>query len=240
MTITNLFLQDPVDPGVVCPHPKWGITQYQISFQTLNMNSAENVNLARCTARRCSHTFEPPSNPPSSYDSVSVAAENVVGVGATRTCTTKAISEFKFDYDNIEGVLVTIQGCSKHNQTGLTIWVQLSQPWFSMYADTTNNLLTGEVIYLSSDSNSRLNCAFLSGFTGSDHCTVQYGIDSTYMNLPYSSGSTETGTAGDTVSVVLRERLNSSTEYYYTVSAVSGDVTVRVHGKFTTYLYSKH
>ena len=53
----------------------------------------ENVNTARCTARRCSHTFEPSSNPPSSYESVSVAAENVVGVGAARTCTTQTISE---------------------------------------------------------------------------------------------------------------------------------------------------
>ena len=53
----------------------------------------ENVNIARCIAGRCSHTFEPPSNPPSSYDSVSVAAVNVVGVGAARTCTTQPISE---------------------------------------------------------------------------------------------------------------------------------------------------
>ena len=54
---------------------------------------AENVNTARCTAGRCSHTFEPPSNPPSSYDSVLVAAENVVGMGAARICTTQTISE---------------------------------------------------------------------------------------------------------------------------------------------------
>ena len=52
-----------------------------------------NVSLDRCAAGRCSHTFQPPSNPPSSYDSVSVAAENVVGVGAARTCTTQPISE---------------------------------------------------------------------------------------------------------------------------------------------------
>ena len=59
------------------------------------------------------------------------------------------------------------------------------------------------------------------------------------MNLPYSAESTETGTAGDTVSVVLRERLNSSTVYYYTVSAVSGDVSVIVRATFTTPQYSK-
>ena len=69
------------------------ITQYQISFQTGSRVTTENVNIARCTAGRCSHTFEPPSNPPSSYDSVSVAAENVVGVGGARTCATQNISE---------------------------------------------------------------------------------------------------------------------------------------------------
>ena len=52
-----------------------------------------NANITRCTAGRCSHSFEPPSNSPSSYDSVSVAAENVVGVGAARTCTAQPISE---------------------------------------------------------------------------------------------------------------------------------------------------
>jgi len=76
--------------------------------------------------------------------------------------------------------------------------------------------------------NVMINCTFLSGFTGSSRCTVQYGTDPTYMNLPYSAESTETGTAGDTVSVVLRERLNTSTVYYYSVSAVSGNLTVVV------------
>ena len=108
-----------------------------------------------------------------------------------------------------------------------------------MYAGTTNNFLTGEVVDVSSPSVATFNCTFLSGFTGSAHCTVQYGTDTTYMNLPYSAESTETGAAGDTISVVLRERLNSSTVYYYTVSAVSGDVTVRVRGNFNTPVNSK-
>ena len=85
----------------------------------------------------------------------------------------------------------------------------------------------------------QLQCTFLSGFTGSTHCTVQYGTDPTYMNLPYSAESNDTGTAGNTISVILRERLNSSTVYYYTVSAVSGDVIVRTLGNFTTPQYSK-
>ena len=108
------------------------------------------------------------------------------------------------------------------------------------HADTTNNFLSIEVVGLSSPSDARLNCTFLFGFTGSAHCTVQYGTDPTYMNLPYSAESTETGTAGDTVSVVLRERLNSLTVYYYTVSAVSGNITVTVQANFTTPEYSKH
>ena len=91
-----------------------------------------------------------------------------------------------------------------------------------------------------SPSNATANCIFLSGFTGSARCTVQYGTDPTYMSLPYSANSTETGTAGDTVSVILSERLNSSTVYYYTVSAVSGMFTMTVRGTFTTPLYSKY
>ena len=81
-----------------CPGPRGDITHYQISFQTGSVVATENVNIAECTAGRCSHTFELPANPPSSYDSVSVAAENVVGVGAARTCTTRAISELNIDY----------------------------------------------------------------------------------------------------------------------------------------------
>ena len=111
-------------------------------------------------------------------------------------------------------------------------------PFF--HVGTTNNFLSVEVVGVSTTSDARINCIFLSGFTGSAHCTLQYGTTPTYMNLPYSAESTETGTAGDTVSVVLREQLNSSTVYYYTVSAVSGDVTVTVRGNFTTPLYSEY
>ena len=95
------------------------------------------------------------------------------------------------------------------------------------------------MVNVTSPVDALLQCTFLSGFTGSARCTVRYGTDPTYMNLPYSAVSTETGTAGDTVSVVLRERLNSSTVYYYTVSAVSGDVTVIVRGTLTTPQYSE-
>ena len=92
---------------------------------------------------------------------------------------------------------------------------------------------------VSSPSDVAHTCTFLSGFSGSAHCTVKYGTDPTYRSLPYSAKSTDTGTAGDTVSVVLKERMNSSTVYYYNVSAVSGDVTVVVRGTFTTPQYGK-
>ena len=61
----------------------------------------ENVNTANCTAGRCSHTYDLPSNPPPRYDGVSVAAESVVGVGAVRTCTTQTISELIIDFQQI-------------------------------------------------------------------------------------------------------------------------------------------
>ena len=92
----NLSLQNQIDPGEACPSPRGDATQYQITFQTASSMVTVNVSSARCTAGRCSHTFMPPSNPPASYDSVSVAAENVVGVGAPAVCTTQTISELNF------------------------------------------------------------------------------------------------------------------------------------------------
>ena len=108
------------------------------------------------------------------------------------------------------------------------------------HVGTINNILRLSAVNVSSPTAAQLQCTFLSGFTGSALCTVQYGTDPTYMNLPYSAKSTETGTAGYTVSVVLREQLNSSTVYYYTVSTVSGDATVTVQETFTTPQYSKY
>ena len=93
----DISLQDQIDPEEACQGPRGNITQYQISFQNRSsVIDTEKVNITRCTAGRCSHTFQLPSNPPSSYDSVSVAAENVVGVGAARTCTSQSTSELNF------------------------------------------------------------------------------------------------------------------------------------------------
>ena len=96
-----------MDPGEACPGPTGDITQYQISFQTGSVVVTESVNIARCTTGRCSHTFEPPSNPPSSYDSVSVAAENVVGIGAARNLTIQPISMLKFAMFHFENTETT-------------------------------------------------------------------------------------------------------------------------------------
>ena len=88
-------LQNPVDP---CPGVSGDITQYQISFQTVSSVVTENVNIAECINGRCSHTFMPPSNLSSSYYSVLAAAENVVGRGAVRACTTQTICKCPVKY----------------------------------------------------------------------------------------------------------------------------------------------
>ena len=79
-----------------CSGVSGDITQYQIRFQTGSVVVTETVNVARCTAGRCSHTFVAPSNSSSSYDSVSVTAENVVGEGAARNCTAQPIRKLQF------------------------------------------------------------------------------------------------------------------------------------------------
>ena len=94
-----LFPQNPVDP---CPGVSGNITQYQISYQTESVVVTESVNTAECTAWSCSHSLELPSNPPSSYGNISVAAENVVGLGAARTCSTQTISEFELSQDCVQ------------------------------------------------------------------------------------------------------------------------------------------
>ena len=84
--------------GATCPGSSGNVEQYQIKFQTRYFVDTESVNVSRCENGRCSNAFELAKNgsAPSSYDNVSVAAENVVGVGAARTCTTQPISELNF------------------------------------------------------------------------------------------------------------------------------------------------
>ena len=127
------------------------------------------------------------------------------------------LTMFYIDWVNYSTWESCIHGYCYFCCASCTLWVvlRINPPTHpphhhSFHVDTTNNLLAGEED-VNSPINATLNCIYRSGFTGSTHCTVQYGTDPTYMDLPYSAESTETGTAGDAVSVVLRERLNSST-----------------------------
>ena len=68
----------------------------------------------------CSHTYNllNVDGVPSSYDSVSVAAENVLGVGAARTCTTQTVSELHTSciaiLDLNEASLHVLKCCNVH------------------------------------------------------------------------------------------------------------------------------
>jgi len=82
-----------VDQDEACQGPRGVVTQYHISFQTEFVVETENLNITRCRAGWCRHTFEPPLNHSSNYNQISVAAVNVVGMGISRACTTHPISE---------------------------------------------------------------------------------------------------------------------------------------------------
>ena len=80
-------------------------------------------------------------------------------------------------------------------------------------------------------------CSFLSGFTGSAYCRVDYGTSPD--SLEYSATSQQMGSAGESVTVELT--LNGatfppSTTYYYTATPES--LCVKVEGQFTTGQYS--
>ena len=94
--------QDRMDPVEACRGSRGVITKYQTRFQSGSIMDTNNVDIARCTGGRCSHTFQPPSNLPSSYDIVSVVAINVLGVGPARTCTTQSISKLKCYYVSLD------------------------------------------------------------------------------------------------------------------------------------------
>ena len=84
-----------MDPVEACPHSSGIIIQYQIILKSGSFMAAKSVSPSECTAGVCDYNFKPASNLLIVYDSVSVAAENMVGVGAAKTCTTQTISESK-------------------------------------------------------------------------------------------------------------------------------------------------
>ena len=87
-----------MDPVKSCPGPSGSITEYQINIQIGSLVYFESVNASMCINGLCIHTFEPAHpNHSLSYDSVSAAAKNVVGVGAARTCTAQPISKLNYE-----------------------------------------------------------------------------------------------------------------------------------------------
>ena len=71
-----------------------------------------------------------------------------------------------------------------------------------------------------------VTCRFLNGLVTSANCTIQYGTDPSYVNLPNTD--TSTGTNGDSVTVSLSTPLQADTLYYYLVSFMG----VRMQGSF--------
>ena len=73
-----------------------------------------------------------------------------------------------------------------------------------------------------------VTCQFLNGPVTSATCTIQYGTDPTYVNLPNTDSST--GTNVNSVTVSLSAPLQAGTLYYYVVSSMG----VRVQGTFSS------
>ena len=71
-----------------------------------------------------------------------------------------------------------------------------------------------------------ITCHFSSGRIASATCTIQYGIDPTYMNL--TNVDSFTGTNVSSVTVSLSASLQAETLYYYVVSSMG----VRMQGTF--------
>ena len=86
-----------LDPREVCPAPRGVITHYLIRYRARSLSGSfvvpESVDISQCNGRMCRHLFEPDMNRPILYDSVSVAGENMVGMGPERICTARTISK---------------------------------------------------------------------------------------------------------------------------------------------------
>ena len=73
-----------------------------------------------------------------------------------------------------------------------------------------------------------VTCQFLIRLVTSATCTIQYGTDPTYVNLPYIDSSNGTNVYNVTVS--LSTPLQGNTRYYYVVSSMG----VKIQGSFQT------
>ena len=76
-----------------------------------------------------------------------------------------------------------------------------------------------------------ITCQFLNGPASSATCTVQFGTDPTYVNLPNIDLST--GTNVNSVTVLLSTTLQADTVYYYVVSSMG----VQMRGTFHSGVY---
>ena len=77
-----------------------------------------------------------------------------------------------------------------------------------------------------------VTCQFLNGSVASATCTIQYGTDPTYVNLPYTDSSN--GTNVNNVTIPVNAPLQSGTLYYYVASSMG----VELQGNFQTGVYS--
>ena len=77
-----------------------------------------------------------------------------------------------------------------------------------------------------------VTCQFLNGPVTSATCTIRYGTDSTYVNLPNTDSSN--GTNVDNVTIPLNALFQSGTLYYYVASSMG----VRLQGNFQTGEYN--
>ena len=73
-----------------------------------------------------------------------------------------------------------------------------------------------------------VTCQFLNGPVTFAACTIQYGTDPTYVNLPYTDSSN--GTNVNNMTVPLSTPLQSGTLYYYVASSMG----VLLQGNFQT------
>ena len=90
--------------------------------------------------------------------------------------------------------------------------------------DSTNDILNVSVDV----GVPEITCQFLNGPVTSAACTIQYGVDPTYVNLPYTDSSN--GTNVNNVTALLSTPLEDNTLYYYVISSVG----VKIQGIFQT------
>ena len=96
--------------------------------------------------------------------------------------------------------------------------------------DSTNNIFSVTVDVGAPE----VSCQFLIGPVTSATCTIEYGTDPTYMNLPNTDSSSSIKVIN--VTVPLSTPLQGDTFYYYVVSSMG----VQMQGTFHTGKYNSY